>query len=126
MSFNISPNFSQSSCNGNKIRGMDIVKVIGNFFFQILVKVFDGGNPPRQSSEGKVKVTVIRNLNAPVFDDEVSEVTIDETLGTGNKVFGVKATDEDEVRESEWLLEYCFIKFRSSFSSTKYNSLGSF
>ena len=59
----------------------------------------DGGDPPRRSVGGRVVVKVIRNLNAPVFvfDEGEAEVTVDETLGTGNEVYGIEATDEDEV-----------------------------
>ena len=78
------------------------------------MKAVDGGSPPKRSGDGRVIVSINRNLNAPVFqvsgeeeeeeEEEVEvEVTIDETLGTGNQVYKVTATDDDQVDWIRWL-----------------------
>ncbi len=54
----------------------------------------DGGSPP-QSSTATVQIDVERNLNAPIFNPVRNEVTILETLGLGESVTKVTATDKD-------------------------------
>ena len=63
------------------------------------MKAVDGGNPPRRSQESQLIVTVLRNLNDPFFENPgPDEVTVKETMGTGNRVYQFNGRDDDEVR----------------------------
>ena len=64
---------------------------------QVLIRASDGGNPARQSNEGRVHVEVTRNKNAPKFVGELPyEVIVNENRGVSNRIFTVKAQDDDK------------------------------
>ena len=62
--------------------------------FQLGIQVQDGGNPPQRET-GIVTVNMLRNLNAPKFDNENYERTILETLAVGGEVIEIIARDND-------------------------------
>ena len=71
------------------------IKVI-IIFSQILVRAVDGGSPPKASEPSTVRVEVTRNLHTPQWQGELPyTANTDETTGTGNRVFTVRATDDD-------------------------------
>ena len=60
------------------------------------MKAVDGGDPARRSDESRVRVAVARNLNSPLFEGGGPfDVTVDDTLGTNNRVYNLQANDAD-------------------------------
>lgn len=62
---------------------------------QINVRAVDGGSPPRSSGNSSVKIDVSRNLYAPVFEQLVYPLTLNENQPTNAQVLSVRATDAD-------------------------------
>ena len=54
----------------------------------------DGGFPAL-SSTATVDITVTRNLNTPVFEDDIKTVIIPDNSLPGNHIFTATATDAD-------------------------------
>ena len=62
----------------------------------MIIRAHDGGSPPRESNEGRVCVEVTRNKFLPVFTGELPyEVTVNENEGVNDRIFTVRATDDD-------------------------------
>jgi len=63
--------------------------------YNVVVRAFDGGEPPR-SSDLPVRISVIdMNDNKPRFNQSIYTVTIPENTAVGKSVFRVSATDRD-------------------------------
>lgn len=62
-----------------------------------MVRAEDGGNPPRQAdNKAKLTITVIRNNNAPQWQNPMTTALISQQAGTGQSVGTVLvATDTD-------------------------------
>ena len=77
--------------------GPDLQKAVYKFYliFQLQVmatKVFANG---MQTAYATVNITILRNLFAPVFDRQLYEVTVQETLTLGSTIVQLTATDQD-------------------------------
>ncbi len=60
------------------------------------MRAVDGGNPPRQSEEARVRVQVTRNKNDPQFEGtEPFEISVNENEGVNNRVYSIRARDAD-------------------------------
>ena len=59
------------------------------------MKAADGGTPPRTSTT-VVDITVIRNLNEPVFAQNNMRVSINDNLPAGSSIAQLSATDADD------------------------------
>jgi hypothetical protein len=67
-----------------------------NITFQVLIRAKDGGSPPRESDESRVRVEVTRNKNTPKFTGTLPYmVTVNENEGVNDRIFTVRASDED-------------------------------
>ena len=67
--------------------------------YTIKIRAYDGGDPPRKSSEADVTITVGRNRQPPIFQRLPYTTNIPENLDTGHAIYTVSATDQDrEVR----------------------------
>ena len=56
----------------------------------------DGGDPGHRSNASEVTVLVTRNLHTPQWQGDQPYISnTDETTGAGNRVFAVRATDQD-------------------------------
>ena len=56
----------------------------------------DKGLPPKKAGPNIVIISIIRNKQPPVFQNEPYMKQIDQNAGPGTKVFTVTATDADE------------------------------
>ena len=63
-------------------------------FLQLRIEASDHGSPP-QSGIAILYITVIRNLNAPVFAQEMIRVDIKDNTAPGTSVATVSAADAD-------------------------------
>ncbi len=61
---------------------------------QLRIEATDGGNPAR-TGNALLFITVIRNLNAPVFDQEMVRVSIPDNTAPGAAITTVSASDAD-------------------------------
>lgn len=52
---------------------------------------------PQQRATADVQITVLRNVNLPVFNTETYTVTIQEETAVGTSILRVTATDADAV-----------------------------
>lgn len=76
--------------------------------FQISVRAVDGGSPPRRSGNSSVSIDVARNLYAPVFEQRIYTLTVNENQPTNAQVLTVRATDSDsQVAYSLRLSDLC-------------------
>lgn len=62
--------------------------------YQGRIVAYDGGSPPR-SATAIATINILRNLNTPIFNPDVYEQTILETLQVGSSILQVTATDAD-------------------------------
>ena len=63
--------------------------------YDLIIRAFDGGNPPR-SSDFSVHISVIdMNDNKPQFNQSIYSVTVPENTDVGKSVLQVFATDPD-------------------------------
>ena len=60
------------------------------------VTLIDSGNPDKTATT-TVTIPIIRNVNAPKFQQDSYEGTINENVDMGTSVIQVAATDADEV-----------------------------
>ena len=74
------------------------------FFFQLLVSAYDTGAPSAVVSE-TVIITVNRNLNTPIFDQQEYVTTIYDYEPVGSSVVDVNAVDAD-ITSPENLIMY--------------------
>ena len=66
--------------------------------YTFIVLARDGGNPQQVSTQNaQVTINVIRNLNAPVFQNQPYETTVPFFVNNGVQVYDVLATDIDTV-----------------------------
>ena len=66
--------------------------------YTFIVVARDGGNPQQVSTQNaQVTINVIRNLNAPVFQNQPYETTVPFFVNNGVQVYDVLATDIDTV-----------------------------
>ena len=84
----------------------------------MIIRAHDGGSPPRESNEGRVRVEVTRNKFMPVFTGELPyEVTVNENEGVNDRIFTVRATDDDPEVCTYIYIYYMYLK---SVSDIKY------
>lgn len=72
--------------------------------FQLTIRAQDNGTP-RLSDTETVFVTILRNMNAPVFSRNAYSATILETQAPGTSVLNVQATDADIVVSLKFWLD---------------------
>lgn len=64
--------------------------------YQLNVRIYDQGDPPRFSNSETVTVTILdENDNGPDFAEDIAEFNLPENLGTGHVFGNVKAHDPD-------------------------------
>ncbi|KAL3878042.1 hypothetical protein ACJMK2_035678, partial [Sinanodonta woodiana] len=64
--------------------------------YRLTVRAYDLGTPQLYSlQDAIVDITVIRNLNCPVFNNLPANITILQFLNSGTNIFNVSATDSD-------------------------------
>ncbi len=73
-------------------------------FSQLRVSVHDTGNPDK-TAVTTVRIPVIKNVNAPRFNNQNYEKTINENAEVGTSIVGTTASDQDKVGSS-WSLVY--------------------
>jgi hypothetical protein len=71
------------------------------FFIQLLVQAADNGYPAR-TDLAVVTVYVNRNLNAPIFNPRVYNITILDNRILGDVITTVRATDSDLIVSGSW------------------------
>ena len=65
------------------------------FLSKVRVLAQDGGNPPRTRA-AILTVNMLRNLEAPVFDNGTFAATILETQPIGRSIMRIRAQDRDQ------------------------------
>ena len=75
---------------------MTLLEVFTLFFYHIQARVvaFDGGSPAKSSTVTAI-LNILRNLNNPVFDKKIYNVTIFETHPLRKVVTKIRASDVD-------------------------------
>ena len=60
------------------------------------MRAVDGGNPPKNSGEARVRVEVTRNKFVPFFEGEQPfKVTVNEDQAVNNRILAMRAQDQD-------------------------------
>ena len=67
------------------------------FYSQLRIIAYDDGSPDRTGT-AVLNILLSRNPSAPIFNQNIYEVTIPVAHGLGATVIEVKAEDEDGVR----------------------------
>lgn len=67
------------------------------FFLQLRVVAYDTG-APRLQATAEVFITVLRNLNGPVFNPQIYRLTIEETRPVQSYIQKLTVADSDGVR----------------------------
>ncbi|XP_051790042.1 protocadherin alpha-8-like [Erpetoichthys calabaricus] len=74
--------------------------------YEFTLTAIDGGNPPRS---GNINITVMIgdvNDNAPIFDEEMYSVTLEENCSVGSLVLKMNASDLDEGSNGEIIYSF--------------------
>ncbi|XP_036359005.1 uncharacterized protein LOC115211772 [Octopus sinensis] len=83
--------------------------------YTLVVEAADNGVPPRKKTV-LVLVTVDRNRNTPIFDKQIYNAVINETLSPGETIISVRATDADSKSPNN-VISY---SIKPSFKSDKF------
>ncbi|XP_047441861.1 protocadherin alpha-8-like [Mugil cephalus] len=72
-----------------------------NYKHSLVVTAIDGGKPPRYGTLNVSVIVLDSNDNRPIFSQENYEITVQENIAVGTKIFQLNATDPDEGTNGE-------------------------
>ena len=72
----------------------------------------------RLTATAEVFITVLRNLNGPIFDPQIYRVTIDEDTMVGQYIQKLTVADSDGVSASVCLLDLFIINLLTHYENT--------